>query len=107
MVHCVLSFPSEKEDDGSNARSVGPIVEGDLAMFKSNLFRGALFCGVCVFGVLPLLSAYGEGNQESFTLPPSVVADLIHSVIQADRTLYATHIVERMEKHKVVTAQEY
>ncbi len=76
-------------------------------MFKSNLFMGALFCGVCAFGFIPFLPAYGEDSQESFTLPPKVVADFIHSVIQADRTLYATHFVERLEKHKVVTAQEY
>ena len=31
----------------------------------------------------------------------------IHAVIQADRTLYTTHIVERLAQAKVVTAQEY
>lgn len=76
-------------------------------MFKSSLFMGALFCCVCVFGFIPLSSAQGEESQASFTLSPKVVADFIHSVIEADRTLYTTHIVERMEMHKVVTAQEY
>lgn len=75
-------------------------------MIKSNLFMGALFVLVCSFFLSPSLTQ-GEDSHTSYSLSPKIVADFIHSVIQADRTLYATHIVERMEKHKVVPAQEY
>jgi len=40
-------------------------------------------------------------------ISPTTVANYIHAVIQADRTLYTTHVVERMEEHKIVTAQEH
>lgn len=76
-------------------------------MVKSNLFMGALVSGILLTMLFPLALTHGEEAEDSFSLPPGIVADFIHSVIQADRTLYATHIVERLEKHKVVMAQEH
>ena len=55
--------------------------------------------------VFPLYAKSGE--QPASGVPPQVVADYIHAIIQADRTLYTTHVVERMERHQVVTSQEY
>ena len=55
--------------------------------------------------VFPLYAKSGE--QSGGGVPPQVVADYIHAIIQADRTLYTTHVVERMERHKTVTSQEY
>ena len=37
---------------------------------------------------------------------PEVVADYIHAVIAADRALYTTHVVERMQEHRIVIAAE-
>ena len=37
---------------------------------------------------------------------PEVVADYIHAVIEADRTLYTTHVVQRMQETGVVIATE-
>ena len=34
------------------------------------------------------------------------VAEFIHSVIEADRTLYTTHVVQRMQKNEIVKADE-
>ncbi len=76
-------------------------------MVKSNLFMGALVSSILLAMLFPLALTHGGESEDSFNLPPNIVADFIHSVIQADRTLYTTHIVERLEKHKVVTAQEY
>jgi Protein of unknown function (DUF3365) len=84
-----------------------PVVEGGLAMFKSDLGKGALVCCMLSLMLIPFSPAYGEEPQDAFHISPKVAADFIHSVIQADRTLYTTHIVERLEGHKVVTAQEY
>ncbi len=42
----------------------------------------------------------GEG------LPIRVVADYLHAVLQADRTFYAQHVVERMEAMLIVNATE-
>lgn len=55
--------------------------------------------------VFPLSAKSGEPSDSG--VPPQLVADYIHAIIQADRTLYTTHVVERMERHKTVTSQEY
>jgi hypothetical protein len=39
-------------------------------------------------------------------LPIRVVADYLHAVLQADRTFYTQHVVERMEAMLLVTATE-
>jgi len=39
-------------------------------------------------------------------IAPEVVADYVHSVIQADRTIYTTEVVERMQMRGIVFAAE-
>ena len=39
-------------------------------------------------------------------IPIRVVADYLHAVLQADRTFYAQHVVERMEAMLIVNATE-
>jgi len=39
-------------------------------------------------------------------IPVRVVADYLHAVLQADRTFYTRHVVERMEAMLLVTATE-
>jgi len=34
------------------------------------------------------------------------VAEFIHTVLEADRTIYTTHVVQRMREHDVVAAEE-
>ena len=64
--------------------------------------------GIAFFVLLVFPLHAGSGEQATGDgIPPQVVADYIHAIIQADRTLYTTHVVERMEAHKVVTSQEY
>lgn len=43
---------------------------------------------------------------DSVGIPPETVAEYIHAVIQAERTLYATHVVERLQDLKVTVAAE-
>ncbi|MCY3729198.1 MAG: DUF3365 domain-containing protein [Nitrospira sp.] len=64
--------------------------------------------GITFFVLLVFPFHAGSGEQTTAEgIPPQVVADYIHAIIQADRTLYTTHVVERMEAHQVVTSQEY
>ncbi|RMH07639.1 MAG: DUF3365 domain-containing protein [Nitrospirae bacterium] len=44
--------------------------------------------------------------SEEVGVRPEVVADYIHAVIEADRTLYTTHVVERMQDTGIVIASE-
>ncbi len=39
-------------------------------------------------------------------IPPETVADYIHAVIEADRTFYTIHVVERLQKSGGTTAAE-
>ena len=66
------------------------------------------FLGIALLSLLVVPLHAGSGEQPTDRgVPPQVVADYIHAIIQADRTLYTTHVVERMEAHQVVTSQEY
>ncbi|GJL55458.1 MAG: hypothetical protein NPIRA02_25900 [Nitrospirales bacterium] len=65
-----------------------------------------------VFFVLPLVfvSAVPRSDAQDAEvaagISPQVVADYLHAVIQADRTLYATHVVSRMQDTGTVLASE-
>lgn len=47
-----------------------------------------------------------EGTDDGQGLKPQLVADYIHAVIEADRTLYTTHVVDRMQETGTVIASE-
>lgn len=59
-------------------------------------------------GLVGLVSGLliGHGTRTDETLPLRTVADYLHAVIEADRTFYTQHIVERMEAMLIVTASE-
>lgn len=40
-------------------------------------------------------------------IPPEKVADYVHAVLEADRTIYTTHIVNRMQEKSIVSAAEH
>lgn len=40
-------------------------------------------------------------------IPPDKVADYVHAVLEADRTIYTTHIVNRMQEKGIVMAAEH
>jgi hypothetical protein len=58
--------------------------------------------------LIALILGMGIGMKLSTRhgLPIRVVADYLHAVLQADRTFYAQHIVERMEAMLIVNATE-
>ena len=44
---------------------------------------------------------------EESGIPPHMVANYIHALVQADRALYTTHVVERMQELGVTVATEH
>ncbi|HXT68063.1 MAG TPA: DUF3365 domain-containing protein [Nitrospiraceae bacterium] len=72
-------------------------------MFKRTTGRilGGL-CAVMVAGVAVDAAQAGE----TAGIPPEMVAEYIHAVVQADRTLYSTHVVERLHELKIPVAVE-
>lgn len=59
-------------------------------------------CAIILAGVAVGVAQAGE----TAGIPPEVVAEYIHAVIQADRTIYSTHVVERLQDLKVAVAAE-
>ena len=59
-------------------------------------------CAIMLAGVAVDVAQAGEKAG----IPPELVAEYIHAVIQADRTIYSTHVVERLEDLKIPVAVE-
>jgi len=52
-------------------------------------------------------SAVGKETNSPKGIPPDVVADYVHSVVQADRTFYQIEIVDRLQQRGVAFASEH
>ena len=74
-------------------------------MFKGNFSRGTLKAVIALVAMVCVLVAPNKSRGET-GVPPDQVADFIHAVIEADRTLYTTHVVDRMQEHGVVIASQ-
>ncbi len=46
-------------------------------------------------------------NPPIGSISPERVADYLHAVLEADRTIYTTHIVNRMQEKGIVAATEH
>lgn len=70
--------------------------------------NGKILLLVVGTGLLGILLGWGLGSKMApgEGLPIRVVADYLHAVLQADRTFYTQHIVERMEDMLIVNATE-
>ncbi len=79
-------------------------------MFNTSFFKGTLIKGTMIAVIaLGTFAGMPGGPNESRGqdgVPPDQVADYIHAVIEADRTLYTTHIVDRMQRNGIVIASE-
>jgi len=72
--------------------------------FWSGVAVGAI--STCLLGPW-VLSAASEAKDRPKCISPKIVADYVHSVVQADRTFYETQIVERLQKRGIVFASEH
>lgn len=64
----------------------------------------ALLIGWLWIGASVLSAKDGPG---AVGIPPEKVADYLHAVIEADRTIYTTYIVNRMQGKGIVSATEH
>lgn len=53
-----------------------------------------------------ITSAAGSGKDQGHGVRYQTVADYIHDIIEADRTLYTTHVVDRMQETGTAIASE-
>ena len=60
-----------------------------------------------VFLLLGLTTSAAVGEQQSsYGISHRIVANFIHDIIEADRTLYTTHVVDRMQETGTALASE-
>jgi len=67
--------------------------------------------GVVLGGLVALCAAGGcgtglAGKESGGSVPAGTVVDYIHSVLEADRTFYTVHVVERMQRRGVIESSE-
>lgn len=61
-----------------------------------------------IFGVVYVaVRATSTESNDDIGIAPAKVAEYLHSVIEANRTIYATHVVEKMQAKGVVQAAEH
>jgi len=75
----------------------------NLRSFWWGLAVGTIF--TCLLGQW-VLSAASKETDPRKGIPAETVADYVHSVIQADRNIYTTEVVERMQLRGTVFASE-
>ena len=75
-----------------------------LRGIRTGLFLVVLATLPIGIGVPSSLQA-GDSNAMK-NLSPESVADFIHAIVEADRHVYTTHIVQRMQEQGVVMARE-
>ena len=74
-------------------------------MIKTGFFWRTLLAGFALVVYVGCSSEMKEASREA-CVAPKVVADYVHAIIEADRTLYASLVVERMQHHGKALASE-
>src|SRR3712207_5235893 len=94
---------SEEGTDGGSAKSETRRAN----MTIGRILPCSLLAATLLLAALSRWGVPAEGKDAVVAgIPPHAVADYLHDVIQADRTIYTTHIVERMQVRGVVVASE-
>ena len=63
------------------------------------IFTGCFWAGAS--------SSFAKDSSDTVGIPPEKVADYVHAVIEADRTVYTTSIVNRLQGSGIVSATEH
>ena len=66
---------------------------------------GLILSGLCAIMLAGVAVDVAQAGEKA-GIPPDLVAEYIHAVIQADRTIYSTHVVERLQDLKIPVAVE-
>ena len=72
--------------------------------FWLGLAVGTIF--TCLLGQW-VFSASSKETEPPRGIPPDIVANYIHSVVEADRTFYTREIVDRLQRRGIVHASEH
>jgi hypothetical protein len=77
-------------------------------MNRSFVWGAALFALLVVAGLAYWAgSAISKNSVDHVGIDPAKVTEHLHAVIEANRTVYATHVVEKMQEKGIVEAAEH
>jgi len=68
--------------------------------FKRNDVMGGIHIS------FPISKTGKTSSEKNLVVAPEVVADYVHAILEADRTVYARHIVNRLQKKNIIYASE-
>lgn len=74
-------------------------------MARKGFMWGVVLVAFAVLGSWDLTHG-DKGPSVQVGIPPETVADYVHAVIEADRTFYTIHVVERLQTRGTVSASE-
>ena len=77
-----------------------------IQLRKPMMWMGAL-CVCVVFVSWTAVSFGGKKPTAAHGISPETVADYLHAIIKADRTVYTTLVVKRMQEKGIVSAAEH
>ncbi|MBK9949643.1 MAG: DUF3365 domain-containing protein [Nitrospira sp.] len=66
---------------------------------------GRILGGLCAIMLASVTVAVARAG-ETAGIPPEMVAEYIHAIVQADRSIYSTHVVEQLQNRKITEAAE-
>ncbi len=66
---------------------------------------GRILGGLCAIMLASVTVAVARAG-ETAGIPPEMVAEYIHAIVQADRSIYSTHVVEQLQNRKITEAVE-
>ncbi len=75
---------------------------------KQTVLWSSVFAVVMLVGIgYWVLPSFKKTAEEEVGIPPKTVADYLHAVIEANRTIYATQVVDKMQEKGLVRAAEH
>lgn len=90
--------------DKAVARQCVTCHNNHLKSTKRDFKRGDVMGGIQIS--FPINRTIKGDDDQAFHVPPEVVTDYIHAIVEADRTIYSRHIVNRLQKESVTYASE-
>ena len=78
-----------------------------MIKLRKHIVWWSLLCLILIIAVWATISFGGKKTPAVRGISPARVADYVHSIIEADRTVYTTHVVNRMQEHGIVLATEH
>jgi len=103
--------PGESAEETPQMNSLRKIMHQpakDIRMSVKIMKLGAL--ALLVGGVTATTAAYGQwfGGKDTKSVPMQEVADMLHAVMESDRTVYTQMVVQRLQnQEKVIRADEH